>query len=51
MDEKIEKSKKRVNQKTVDMVLIAMFAVIIAVCSWVSIPIGYILKKWTRKSE
>ena len=38
MDEKIEKSKKGVNQKTVDMVLIAMFAVVIAVCSWVSIP-------------
>ncbi len=34
----MEKQNKNNRQKIIDMVLIAMFAVIIAICSWLSIP-------------
>lgn len=38
MAEKEIKAKRSNRQKTLDMVYIAIFAVIIAVCSWISVP-------------
>ena len=38
MSEKEVKAKRSNRQKTLDMVYIAIFAVIIAVCSWISVP-------------
>ena len=38
MAEKEIKTKRSNRQKTLDMVYIAIFAVIIAVCSWISVP-------------
>ena len=38
MAEKEVKAKRNNRQKTLDMVYIAIFAVIIAVCSWISVP-------------
>ncbi len=38
MAEKEIKVKRSNRQKTLDMVYIAIFAVIIAVCSWISVP-------------
>lgn len=38
MAEKEVKAKRSNRQKTLDMVYIAIFAVIIAVCSWISVP-------------
>lgn len=35
----MEKSKSYNNSKVLDMVLVAMFAVLIAVCSWVTVPL------------
>lgn len=40
--QKASASKKEKKQKLIDMALIAMMAALIAVCSWISIPVGEI---------
>lgn len=40
--QKASASKKRKKQQLIDMALIAMMAALIAVCSWISIPVGEI---------
>ena len=43
MAEKEIKAKRSNRQKTLDMVYIAIFAVIIAVCSWISVPMSVLI--------